>query len=678
MKKAILLVCTLGYVLVLSVSGGYAEETKNVDLEKIVVTPSRMEQYDYNAGSNITVIGKEEIESSNASHVSDILKERAGVNVYDSSTVKTAKIDIRGFADTSVSNVLVLINGRKVNSIDISGPDWLNIPLETVERIEIVRGAGSVLYGDNAVGGVINIITKKGEGEPYVKLAAKYGSYDMEQEAIEVSGSLDSLSYYLYSKYFETEGYRSNSDVLAKDLNVAIANQVSDDFSWDITAGWHEDDYGMPGGLLDTGELDQYGRRGSVDDGDFASTKDRYINLSFETEPYLKGVDLGNITTDFSYRNRDVYSWFSYGGTWPTGTKYMIDTLGINIKDVFNIGFFGKELSIVSGIDYYDVEHIIKGSENNSDNLTIYKEELGLYTYCDYDLFNKVSISSGARYQKAKYRFDQRASSVVYETREPSESVFMGGIKYDYADGSNISFNVQETFRFLATDEWYSTALPPTYTGGLDTNLKQQTGMQYEAGVKHKLNDNLAFDFTSYVIDLKDEIFVNIAPYGNDNYSKTRRKGVELGFSADVLRVLYAPPLCLDKLDFRANYTYQKAEFNGGNYGGNQIPMVPRSLFNLNLAAGLFSGYELSLNGRYIGKRYAINDLRHETTPVKDYFIMDGKLSYGKDALEVYGGINNIFGEKYYTYVVKSSSATRKDYYPAPERNFEVGLRYQF
>ena len=76
-------------------------------------------------------------------------------------TGKTASVDIRGFGETAPLNVLVLVDGRRVNEIDLSGTDWTQIPIDQIERIEIVRGAGSVLYGDNAVGGVINIITKK-------------------------------------------------------------------------------------------------------------------------------------------------------------------------------------------------------------------------------------------------------------------------------------------------------------------------------------------------------------------------------------------------------------------------------------------------------------------------------------------------------------------------------------
>ncbi|PJC49062.1 MAG: TonB-dependent receptor, partial [Candidatus Omnitrophica bacterium CG_4_9_14_0_2_um_filter_42_8] len=143
MKKVFL---GIAAIMVLSAGFVYADMDENgdINLEKIVVTPTRMDQSDYESTSNVTVIGSREIKSSGARNVSAVLAQKAGINVYSNSSDKTNKVDVRGFADTAVNNILVLIDGRKVNSIDISGPDWLQIPVESIERIEVLRGAGSV------------------------------------------------------------------------------------------------------------------------------------------------------------------------------------------------------------------------------------------------------------------------------------------------------------------------------------------------------------------------------------------------------------------------------------------------------------------------------------------------------------------------------------------------------
>jgi len=493
----------------------------------------------------------------------------------------------------------------------------------------------------------------------------------MHQEDMEVSGNKGSASYYLYAKYYNTDGYRSNSDVSAKDCSTRLNYDLSDSMSFDLTAGWHEDDYGMPGGLDNLGELDQYGRRGSPDEKDFASTKDRYVKLSTDLKPWFDVTDTTSFNVDVFYRNRDSYSWLNYGG-YPSAQKYMIDTTGVTAKHVYNGNIGESEFDFVLGVDYYDTENIIKGSEWNTDDLTIFKEELGFYGYSEYEILEDIFINSGARYQKAEYIFDQRQSTVRRETKEPSESVFMGGLRYEYADDSNLHLSAQESFRFLATDEWYST------WSGLNTNLRHQSGMQYEAGIRHNFNDVALFTATPYWIDMEDEIYVNPypSPGQNENYDKTRRKGVELGLSTDISRFMRLS--YLDDVRLSANYTYQRAKFIEGDYGGNDIPLVPPHQASANLSGGLYKKYNLSLTASYVGERYAINDTRNEIPKLKDYIVVDGRVSYTKDALEVYAGVSNILNEKYSSYAAKSSSSTKVDYYPSPERNFEIGARYSF
>lgn len=671
--SSLLIICTFPLLSTLIYAQSVNDE---IELGRIVITPSRMSQYEHETTSNVTVIDKSRIEESNARFVADILKEEVGINIYDAGSSKTTKVDIRGFADTSASNVLLLLNGRKVTPIDISGSDWTQIPLEAVDRIEIIKGAGSVLYGDNAVGGVVNIITKKGKGAMSVEFDSRLGSFRAYQEDLEISGKSDKLSYYLFAKYTDTDGYRTNSDMLTKDYNARVNSVLSENFSLDLITGWHEDDYGMPGGLNDQGELSEHGRRGSTNKKDYAETKDRYVQLLFDTKPVFGNMNLGNLTLDLSYRNRDDYSWFDYDAWGATATKYMIDTYSANTKLVHNGYLFDRGLNIVTGVDYYDVENKIKGSGSgisaSSDDLIVYKKELGFYFYSEYEPLSSLFINSGVRYQKAKYRFNQRQASLRYETKNPSETVFMAGLKYEYAEKSNLHLSIQETFRFLASDEWFN-----TWTG-LNTNLNQQSGIQYELGVKHNFFDTFNLSLTTYWIDLKNEIYLNPVPSPgiNENYDRTERRGVELGWDIDLMKFFNFT--FLDKLNLYTNYTYQTPEFSSGDYGGSDIPMVPRHKASFGLRANIFKNYSLSLDANYIGERYAINDTNNETPRVDDYFVFDSKFSYRNDFLEIYLVINNILNEKYSAYVIKSTSSNTKDYFPSPERNYLVGCSLKF
>ena len=226
----------------------------------------------------------------------------------------------------------------------------------------------------------------------------------------------------------------------------------------------------------------------------------------------------------------------------------------------------------------------------------------------------------------------------------------------------------------MATDEWYD-----SFTGALNLDLKQQTGIQYEVGLQHNLNDTTIVSVTPYRMDLKNEIFFNPASgfFGsNDNYDKTRRIGVEVGQRTDLLKLFH--PAFLDKFEFVTNYTYQDPKFLKGANHGKLIPMAPQHQASFGFNFEFLKNFATSLSGRYVGARYAINDTQNITSVMKPYFLTDGRLSFKKNGLEIYGALNNIFDVEYFSFVVKSSGSTTKDHYPAPERNFTIGVKYEF
>ena len=161
-------------------------------------------------------------------------------------------MDIRGFGETGPLNTLVFVDGRRVNEIDLSGVDWTQIPLDQVERIEIVRGAGSVLYGDNAVGGVINIITKKPEKPFSAKGEVVRGSYRYHKESGSVGGKWGPFSAILNAGYNATDGYRENGFLRAKDVGGKLIYDLNENVSFNFSGGFHKDDTGLPGGLSKT------------------------------------------------------------------------------------------------------------------------------------------------------------------------------------------------------------------------------------------------------------------------------------------------------------------------------------------------------------------------------------------------------------------------------------------
>jgi len=637
------------------------EESNFYDLGRIVIV-NRVGKPEGDLSSDVTVIDEERIDESNARNVADLLKGEVGINVSGySSTRKNVQLDIRGFGESSVSNVLVLVDGRRVTQIDISGTDWWQIPVGSIKRIEVLRGAGSVLYGDNAVGGVINIVTKKGEGKINGFLKSEIASYSTTSNEAQVSGVLDDFTYYLYSRYYDTDGYRANNTLLSKDFNTRMTYAPYEHLELDLSAGHHKDSYGLPG-PLSVANLAALGRRGTAYPDDRGHTTDKYIRLKIDSYPEIDGVKFGNFITDFSFRHRDSYSSLIAFGVDST-TSHDIENIGITTKYVKTFDIYGKEGKFIAGLDHYNSEDTIASRGWSIDDILISKVSTGVYLFNELEILDDLILSTGYRTEKVDYSFDQTSPSVKYQQKNPHETIFSSKLQYNYMKDSNVYVSYEESFRFPATDEWYSIF----FDEGLSESLKPQSGVQYELGVKHKFNDDLKLYATTYLMSIKDEIYYNPAT-ANENYDKTRHKGIEAGVNYKLL----------DNVDTFLNLTLQEAKFKGGTNSGNDIPAVPKQMINTGCNIKLLDDLNLYIVGKYIGNRYLISDQKNQVDKLESYFTLDSKLSYSKGPWQLFLGVNNIFDKEYCEYAVTNSAGTAKNFYPSPERNFYAGVNFEF
>jgi len=219
------------------------------ELEEVVVTATRMDKTIRRIPRNVTVITAEDIEQAASNNVVDLLARESGINLRSFSGYdKGAVLDIRGMGDTSASNVIILVDGVRLNPPDLAGPDLSGIPLNSIERIEIVRGAGSVVYGDGAVGGVINIITKKAKKRPKTKVSGSFGSYETLDSRASSSGKIDKLAFNINAAYYNSSGYRDNGYYRKKDASGRVGYDFAEHVTVSGSASYHGDSYGLPGG----------------------------------------------------------------------------------------------------------------------------------------------------------------------------------------------------------------------------------------------------------------------------------------------------------------------------------------------------------------------------------------------------------------------------------------------
>ena len=659
--------------------GVFAEDEREpsrtrATMEEVVVTGTRFEEKIERIPSNITVIDEEKIKNSNAMTIPDLLRNEEGIVVRDLlGTGKTAQVDLRGFGESAPYNVLVLVDGRRVNEIDLSGVDWTQIPIENIERIEIVRGTGSVLYGDNAVGGVINIITKIPSQELAFSAGTTFGSYSLNADRFSVSGGQGKVTGSLYGSYEATQGYRENNEYRAKDLGGKIILDATDALVFNLSGSYHSDDYGMPGPLPES--ILESDRRKSLDPTDEAETDDYYLKLGLD----LDLESYGNFVADLSYRDRDIKSDFP-DPLFPYVLASKLDTWAFTPRHVWRTDLSGHRNSLIVGADFYRSDQDLNtysGFLSSVTTLTgvadISKDSYGFYFNDEFSVTDTLILSLGARYEKAEYDLHQIDLSAfplapLDETIKDSEPAYLAGLTWLYDGKSSLFARANRSFRFPLTDE----LVLFDYVAGkirVNTELQPQTGDHYEVGIRHEFSPMFQANLTLFHADINDEIYYNRLTFTNENYDETLHQGVEVGGRADLF----------SHLTLFGNYTYEKATFEGGPFDGNEIPAVPQRKFNVGFRLhDIVPGLVFSAVYNYVGSSYLVSDQANQFEKLESYYTIDVKLSYTWKWINAFVGVNNLTDQQYSEYGVVGGFTSIPFFYPAPERNWLAGIEVTF
>jgi len=650
------------------------EEKGMATLPEVVVTATRTAQKTEKIPAGVTIITQEEIKNANAGSIPDLLSSGEGIVVRNlMGNGKNAQIDLRGFGETGSYNTLVLVDGRKVNAIDLSGVDWTQIPINQVERIEIVRGTGTVLYGDNAAGGVINIITKTPAEGFTAKGGVTFGSYGRKRLEAYAGGGHGRIAASINASFDETDGYRENNRYESKDIGGKIVFDASESLSLKLSGSSHEDEFGLPGALTEAQvKADRKSTANPQDEGD---SRDSYISAGFD----LAVGKNGNLVTDLSYRTRSNDAVFP-DFTSPMATDSNLKTWGVAPKFVFNGEIFNLKNTLVAGADLYwseqDIDsyggfYIPLSTQSSYSNIT--RDSVGLYFNNEYSLKENIIVSFGARHEKVRYDLVQVDMTgwlaPLDEKMSDSKNAYNAGLTFVYGEKSSVFVRANRSFRFPLTDElvyidWSTSAYKA------NTDLKPQTGKHYEAGIKHSFTDRISGNITLFRAEIENELFYNPSTFGNENHPETLHQGIEIGCKAKPF----------DKLTLFGNFTYEEANFEKAPYKGNEIPAVPGYKGHLGFRVDDFTipGLIFSAGYNYIGSSYVISDQANNFDKLDSYYTIDAKLAYKYKMLKAFIGVNNLTDRKYSEYGVMDTFLTKRNFYPAPERNFFAGIQFDF
>jgi iron complex outermembrane recepter protein len=637
-----------------SVQAGQASD----DEAAIVVTATRFADADPRVPANISVISREDIRNTPATSLPDILKTRAGVDVrplYGSLGID-ATVDLRGFGDTATSNTLILLDGNRLNPIDMGSINWSAIPLESVQRIEIIRGAGTVLYGDRASGGVINIITDK-SGRPRASLAVDVGSQAYGRLDAQASGGGEQLYGNILAHYAADDGWRRNSQQDQRALSGRAGLRLA--------AGEVFVDY--------TAFADSAGQAGYLRSAAYQADP-RQARTPFDTQrgdgyrlrpgARLNLSDNVALEAEISSEHQDQHaSYVSFGSL----TDRKKDTLALTPRLRIKHELGGLPSETVLGLDYYDGKVDANYSPGPGQNAKQTSE--AIYAQNTTALAD-WALTLGLRHQ----RMDQRAHQDAYPAwfspaldgnAVRSREAYDVGASYR-GQGWRAYGKLGSTFRFANTDELFGYD-PVNYVPVFAGDLRPQHGAIGEIGgsvVVATVSGRAA----AYRMNLTDEIGFDGARNANVNLDPTRRQGVE----AELEWRLGAG------FDTRLAQTYTDARFREGAYAGRRIPLVARDKTTLTVAwdGGAAGRYSALVNR--VGGRYYSGDFDNARGTLAGYTTLDLQAAWTFQPWTITAKLLNATDKHYAPFAGYSPFISDYYYYPADGRRFQLGARYDF
>lgn len=656
---------------------------ETLSLGDVAETPARTKEYVYNINKSIRVIEGEEIEGYNPRDVQTVIEKEPGIVVNRFfANAKDNSVDMRGFGESGPMNYLLLVDGRRTNQVDLSGADLSQIDVSAIDRIEIIKGASSVLYGDNATGGVVNIITKRGQEDGFeLKFKQDLGSYQYWKTGFSASGGHGFMDFFFDYTSQDSDGYRLNNDYEANDIFAGVTLEPVEWAKVHISGGHHRDWYGQPGALFD-GNIEADGRTGSRFPNDKAKTEDWFLSASPQVACEIGGHE-AVISALLSYRLRRTNSvsktWDSTAGVFDSfENNHHIANYEVKPEFELKSEFFEGilENKFISGIDYfYARDQILSGDITlTKSQLDVVKETFGIYAH-DTMLINKnIVLSGGIRGEWAEYSFDQYQPAASYDSQSLREIALDAGIGYKYNEDSQVYFDYSRSFRLPATDEFFTSAYQYEWFGlvffvpaALNTNLEHQVANNYEIGIKDNSFDGLSVDAAYYFIDNKNEIYYDPIDYMNANYHHVVHHGLELIAAANIL----------ERVNAFFTYNFQKSYFVGGKFASNNVPLVPKCKLTGGFDVEVVDNFIFDFGVDYLGSRYIASDQMNTVSKLKPHVTIGIGLTYEYKWIKMFARIDNLLNEKYY------SNATRNwqgnpAFYPAPVRNYTWGVSFTF
>lgn len=621
----------------------------------VVVSATRIDMQDQDAPYASEVHTREDIERSGASSLYDYLALQTSLQVTPSYGNRyTPQISMRGYGSANGhQNVVVSVDGRRLNNIDMVPQLIGSIALADIDRIEITKGSGAVLYGDGATAGTIQIYTKPREGVRLDAYAGNYGTRGgvatagIVRDRFDFSATLDHGKFGGFSDK-DPSGHRDQSE--ANTWRVAAGVKPTDGLRLDFEAGASRIDTRYPSSL----SLAQFRADPAVNNGG------NYTRQRFDAEHWSLGADyVLSPEWRVTARHQDEEKSSAYVPSPESEYRYLADELALQ--------FQRGGLAVNTGVQRFDGERV------DPDGVTT-KENLGWFLHGQYVL-DRLTLSAGVRREHVEYGYKPVLGAALGE--EERLTSWEAGANYRVDPALSVFASYSDAFLAPDIDRFFKSIYgpPPLYQvvgksfNGFIEPAKTRT---LTLGLNHFTERN-RLKAALFYARLKNEIYYEPKSYNNTNIDKSHKYGFEVQNS---FQVTPAAAVLL-------NYAWTRARIDreadgGGAYDGKDLPGVSRHSLVAGLNFRVAERGSLNVSHVWRSKTYADGDFDNRNAE-KQRAYQSTDLAYRHQltkGVELYGAVSNLFDRENGLFL-ESWSGDRV--YPIDfERTWRVGAQLTF
>jgi len=695
------------------------------------------------AGSFITIIEDKEIRQSKHKNVAEIISSYSGIqsrSTYNGVEGSYTTIDMRGFGEAAKSNSLILINGRILNELDMSAVDFSSINLDSIERIEIIRGSSaSTIYGPGAIGGAINIITKSSK-DLENGLDLSIASFNNLKGNFLLQELINQEHIFTFSgKIISSDTYRDQADF---DQTSLLGNYNYDgaNISAYLDLSVNEKEQLLPGPRIIGGYYNYHlcnllsssstakNLGGSTDtNADSCNTNKRDDYANIDTMHVRTGItlsldELTKIFANTSYKDKTQKSFSGANANTVSapsnGDRYinaavdgntfdfMIEKTSVKEKfsNIFSIGFDHDHT-------FYTSNRYRKEGESLGQSFNADQKSQGIYFQNSLNIFDpSLVFSTGFRFQETEFQgrsavntnvsgFSSATSYPIYNVTDENTAYNLG-LEKKINPLTSIFIKHSKGFRTPNIDE----RIQSTNSGSFV--LKDQTSEDIELGMRLERNKT-NFVASIFSMDTKNEIQYNQSV--NTNLDPIERNGLDLDLSYQIN----------DKNNLRVSLSFIDAKFTSGtltpgeggastcdysnttycsnsstwqnlmgggtsySLSGKSVPLVSPISYNILIESKIRESSFVDIELEYADEKYLSNDQENIEPKIPDYYIVNTKLRSNYNGLNLIFGINNLFDKSYYNFAVASTFHDDNHYgtravYPLAGRNIFLDLGYTF